>query len=55
MSGEFYCEACKETFEKGRSDEETMKEFLEGDFCIPGHPLAVICEVCFQILKGTQK
>lgn len=52
MSNTFYCQACKETFEKKRSDEEAMKDFLEGDFCILGQPIAVICEDCFQILKG---
>ena len=52
MSGEFYCEACKGTFEKARTDEEAMSEFLEGPFFIHGDSVAVICEDCYRELEN---
>lgn len=52
MSGEFYCEACKGTFEKARSDEEAMSEFLAGPFFIHGDSVAVICEDCYKELEN---
>ena len=50
MSDQFYCEKCKGTFVKERSDDEAMKEFLDGPFYIPDEPLAVVCEECYQEL-----
>lgn len=56
MSNQFTCADCGETFDKGRSDEEALKESKEIWGEIPQEDMEIICEDCYQkMMKGLRQ
>jgi rubredoxin len=46
----YVCEMCGEEFEKGRSDEDAMRESKKQFGQVPESKLAIICDPCFKKL-----
>jgi len=47
---EYRCAMCKEVFNKGRSDEEALKEYYERDTGIPIEECDLVCDPCYNII-----
>jgi len=49
---EYQCTMCDGVFEKGRSDDEAMKESKEKWGAVPEDDLGVVCDSCYLQMFG---
>lgn len=50
--GEYTCDRCKGTFERGRSREEAIAEAHEEFPTLDAHPQIEVCDECYQIIMA---
>jgi len=55
MNDLFECAICHQVFEKGRSDEEAMKEAEELHHIKEGFEIEVVCDDCYKKMFGGNK
>ena len=48
---EFTCEKCLQTFSKGWTDEEALKEYAIVPWNVSGHEKGLLCDDCFEAFK----